>query len=176
MADTRTIIIDDPAQLAGVYEAIAKSVAALDFQQAFERRISPLLAGIHKGYFSREESPAGESWPQWYFRALDAPAEHKTLHVSGALERSLTDSGPGHVEDAQAKELTWGTSVPYSAQHQTGGEFPVDQPLIGRQGGFKRAGDTINLPQREHVGLNEAGADQVAEIIADDAIRQLQGF
>ena len=176
MPDTRTILLDDPGQLPGVFAALETSFDHFDFTELFDQRVAPLLAQAHRGFFAAEESPSGQPWEKWYFRQPSAAADHKTLHVSGALEESLTSMGAGHIQEAAAVSFVWGTNVPYSYQHQDGGVFPVDHFLIGRRGGVKHVGDTINLPQREHVGMNETILSQVTEMLADETIAQIRGY
>lgn len=176
MADTRTVVIDDPAQLQGVFENVVKSVQQVDLTDVFDGPVSEKLAEIHRGYFDREAGPDGTAWPPWQFRALDAPEEHDTLNVTGELEGSLSSNGPEHVQEASSNELKWGTSSSHSFQNQEGGEFVVDEPLLSRDHRvLLRTGDTINIPKREHVGLDEVGVAELMTIIANGIVEKLSG-
>ena len=169
----REIVITDPAELADVYEGIANRIAAVDLTDTYQNKIFPAIAKAEQGYFDREEDPNGVAWAEWYFRSLTGPAQHKTLHVTGALEESLTGQGAGHVESAGPREATYGTAVPYSAQNQEGGEFPVDDILVGRQHEMKLPGATINIPARPHVGVSEELLETIVSEIADAVILQI---
>jgi hypothetical protein len=47
------------------------------------------------------------------------------MHETGALARSLTSTGPGHVHRATRDSLTMGTSVPYAKWLARQGRDPV---------------------------------------------------
>lgn len=131
------------------------------------------LSEIHQGYFDAETGPSGQMWPAWYFRRPGTSPDHKTLDVSGRLRGSLFTGGADNINDIDDKSITWGTSVPYAYKHQDGGEYPVETFLIGRRGGSRSPGQTIHLPQREHVGITDAVVDKLAEKIADHVVDQL---
>jgi phage gpG-like protein len=171
--DTRTIILDDPAQLAGVYAGITISLHGLDFTNTWTDYIFPTIAQAERGYFANETGPDGQPWPQWYFRASWAPTEHPTLHVSGALEESLTGRGSGHIETVAPNEATYGTNVPYSAIHQEGATITLGIDLIGRGGEHRPAGTVMTIPARPHVGLTEQALDEICGQIGDAVIAQI---
>ncbi len=153
---------------------ISRSIESLDFTEPLTE-ISEELFAIHAQYFAREAGPSGQSWPPWYYRALGTPNDHRTLDVSGRLRESVTQSSPDHIQQVEAKRLTWGTAVPYAYKHQFGGVFEVDQPLIGRDGrGRRMPGDDINIPQREFVGMTSQNLDGFCQMLADFVVRQLR--
>lgn len=131
------------------------------------------LAKIHAGYFDAEAGPDGTPWPAWHFRDPGASPTHPTLFVTGRLKQSLI-SGPDHIEDISENTLTFGTDVPYAAQNNYGGIFPVDRYLIGKGGEVKVPGSSITIPQREFVGINDAEVDKIAERIADATVAGLK--
>lgn len=163
----------DAAQFSDSLQAIAQQVAAIDYTDTLKEEADDLRE-LHAGYFGAETGPDGNKWRPWYFRSLSAPEDHPTLFVTGRLKQSLID-GPDHIESVEPRSLTFGTSVPYSAQNQFGGLFPVEQTLIGRRGGTKSVGEMINIPARPHVGMTVDAVDQLATKIADATITKLKG-
>ncbi len=167
MVDTYTI-----DEFASVLDVIGEQVAAMDYTEQL-RETADDFRTIHEGYFDRSAGPDGSTWAEWYFRAKNAPADHKTLVVTGRLKQSLI-SGSDHIEEVAPRGMIFGTSVPYSFQNNEGGTFPVDEVLIGRRGGMKRPGDTITLPKREHVGITETDVDKIANRVADATVAKLK--
>ena len=132
------------------------------------------LEQTHKAGFDAEKSPSGVPWPKWYFRTSRAPLNHKTLNVSGALERSVVGQGHGHVQIVTHQTLTWGTDLPYAWLHQTGQTIKLGISLIGKKGERIGPGTILHLPKREFVGMSEETVDQIVDAAADTAIEFLK--
>ena len=162
----------DINEFSAMFAGIGDQVSAMDYSEVLKETADDFRT-IHEGYFDRSAGPDGSKWAEWYFRAKNAPADHKTLVVTGRLKQSLI-SGPDHIENVESRGLLFGTSVPYSFQNNEGGTFPVDEVLIGRRGGMKRPGDTITLPKREHVGITDTDVDKIANRVADATVEKLK--
>lgn len=144
---------------------------------SFKPLLEQVVRGLeedHKVGFQTETSPTGAPWPPWYFRTSKAPIDHKTLHVTGKLERSVTQRGEGHVEIITDQTLTWGTELPYAWLHQTGQTIKLGISLIGRKGNRIGPGTLLHLPKREFVGMNEDQVQNIINAAADTAIEFLK--
>jgi phage gpG-like protein len=98
------------------------------------------------------------------------------LYSTGALFESLTDPrAPGHVEQVSAKELLFGSALPYAAYHQTGtgigrGRLQVNtssrkpRKSAGR-GKSSGPGRGRALPMRPMIIVNEARVAGWMEIV-----------
>jgi phage gpG-like protein len=162
----------DIGELDTLFHDLESRVSGADYSDTLQE-VADEFRGIHQSYFDREAGPNGAPWPPWYFRAAWAPPDHKTLNVTGRLRESLF-GGPDHIEDIASRSLVFGTSVEYAYQHQYGGEFEVNETLIGKRGELLHPGQMINLPQREFVGIDDREVDRVAERIADATVELLK--
>lgn len=167
-------LIEDLRFLGGVFADMEQGYTAHSYEPSLEN-FSGVLEESHQQGFDSRQSPSGDSWPQWQFRAVDAPDDHETLEVSGRLRGSLKRGGADHVEQIGIRDMVWGTSVPYAAGHQTGLDFILGVPLVGRGGSpFLPAGTRLRIPQREHVGMSEATLEQLGEMVADATVESLK--
>lgn len=165
---TTIVDIDDANRIT---DAIYQALVDADYTEPLHE-IADYLREIHAGFFASETSPTGAPWTPWYFRRLGADPNHRTLDDTGRLRESL-QGGPDHIENIHSRDLEFGTSVPYAYQHQIGGEFTVGQFLVGRNGGARHVGQTINLPKREFLGINPTHLEQIGETVARSAARQM---
>lgn len=172
---TDVIELDDPAQLQGVYDALAADFDGADYQPVLGEFAGDLRE-IHQNYFLGSFGPSGADWKPWYWRDRDVSNDHPTLIARGRLRDSLLTDSSDHIEDVQSRELTWGTSVPYAGIHNFGGTTTVGGAgLVGRNGGYLRPGTVINIPQREFVGLNEDSTGKIVGKAADAVVDVLKG-
>ena len=108
------------------------------------------------GYYEAETDPLGAAWQQLAAATIRKKGHDTILVDSGRMKASLTgrtsDSIIDVVQEGMNAGLTRGTSVEYAGFHQTG---------------------TRTIPQRAHVGLDEAKVDALTEAAADEAVRLL---
>lgn len=152
--DTRTIILDDPAQLPGVYAALQTSLNAVDFQQVFTERIFPEIERVEHGFFDSETGPSGAPWAPLAQSTIDKKHHDLILWETGRLEDSVTGQTGDSVREAGAREMAFGTNRPFAGVHQDG---------------------SGNIPQREFLGFNDELLTFAVDVIADDVIRQISG-
>lgn len=130
--------------------------------------------------FEREEGPGGE---QWLPSARAQARGGMTLTDTGRLRQSITHS-------AGPDEVTVGTNVMYAAIHQLGGDierearrqtlafdargrFEARAASRARRGGATRIAiaeigeSTITIPARPFLGIDNADAAAITEIVAD---------
>lgn len=154
--------------LEGVVSRIVGAINGADYTETLTAEAAKLRE-IHRSYFQSESGPDGEQWTPWYFRRRGTNPDHKTLDVTGRLKRSVTEQGGEHIEEITDQSITFGSSVPYGYKHQDGGEYEVDDFLVGKRGGSKSPGDLINLPKREFIGINGEHLGEIARDVACQA-------
>ncbi len=163
--------VDGYEEFDSLFSGLGRQLQDMDFTEALQESANEFRS-IHAGYFAREAGPSGTSWPEWMWKRRGAAWDHKTLDDTGRLKESLTGTGPDHIEEITPHSLEWGTSVPYSRNHQFGGTFVTTELLITRYGGRKPEGSFITIPPREHVGLRDSDVDAVVNRIADAVLEQ----
>lgn len=136
--------------------------------------ITEVLEAKHADHFATESGPTGERWQPWFFRGIDAQDNHPTLDVTGVLKGSLIAGRAGHVQRIHGNQLEWGTNIDYARIHNEGGTIVTGIPLVGRGGVvYLPAGSTLNIPQREFVGLDEPVTDEITQLVAEHVIEEL---
>lgn len=169
-----TITLNSVDDLPGVFSELAQDFDKADYVPTLGE-FADDLRDIHQNYFLGEFGPSGKDWQPWRWRSPDAPENHPTLNVSGRLRDSLVTDNGDHIEQTDARELTWGTAVPYAGMHNFGGVSTVPAGgLVGRFGGYLPPGKQIVLPQREHVGIDGEKVDQYTETLADAAVEAMR--
>jgi len=155
MAETKTI---DAEELAGYFQEFAANFNDRADYQADLGLMQNDLEEYHAGWFANEHSPSGSTWPPLSpntKKRVGIEGPDKILVDTGKLRASLTgrssDSIREIVSEGLNHGLSFGTSVEYSIYHQTG--VPEN-----------------NLPQREHIGINDEILDDFAERIADRTV------
>jgi len=127
--------------------------------------------------YTAERSPGGQPWSRWRFRPLDAPDDHPTLFISGALQASVTQPGStGNINEVGSDSVTYGTNIPYAASHQYGAQLRTERSLVGRGGrGYIPAGTLVNIPARPFLGVTDSQANQAASMIARHIVSERIG-
>lgn len=147
------IILDDPAQLGGVFLDVDQAYQNADYSSLFKAETGRLEKS-HEQLFASEHSPAGEPWAELSPFTVRKKGHDVILHETGRLGASLFSRTADSIRDIGARFLAFGTSVFYSMFHTTG---------------------TSRMPRREHVGMNMEQVDGLANRVADDLVRQLKG-
>lgn len=152
--DTRTIILDDIAELPDVYQALTDSLHDVDFQEAFQRKVFPAIERAEEAMFASETDSSGTAWPPLAASTIARKGHDIILVETGALRASLVGETGDSIRDAGADFASFGTSDPKAAFHQDG---------------------TSRMPARPPVGVSEETVDIIAGIIADECIAQISG-
>jgi phage virion morphogenesis protein len=129
--------------------------ATVDFSRGL-RAAAVYLASMSKRNFAGSHEPDGAPWP---------PLKNPSRRPGGRSARPLVDKGilmasvsasggGGAVRDVTTRSLEFGTNVSYAGFHQYG---------------------TRTIPARRFLGITEAMAKRIEELIADDVVRQM-GF
>lgn len=108
--------------------------------------------------FNSAATPAGANWPA----RKHTGDGHPLLMESGALLQAATDGGSGHIEKVGPFELTKGVQggeVPYAATQNYGRDWGRGSPI----------------PAREFMGLDDKGADAVADLLGDFVMTEIFG-
>lgn len=160
--------LTSPNEVSRFFQNLAGAVAQPKFRPALQKWTDETQQALGES-FEREETPDGRPWPKWQFRSFSIPAAgKKTLQSSGLLLKSIIDDIAEHVERVTDTTAEMGTAVPYASKHQEGGQSVTTEPLVSRDGRFiLPSGRTINIPQREFLGLTNALADRAEELIGE---------
>lgn len=165
--------LDSLDDLAGVFQDMADQLNAADYTETLDAML-PELEETHQQYFDDRKSPHGEPWPDWFFTEIDT-GEHPTLEASGDLRRSLRTGGSGNIKFTDRRALEWGTNVEYAGIHNFGARITTGVWLISRNRQFALPpGSTLEIPQREFMGLNEKNAQFFVDMAADAAVEFLK--
>lgn len=152
--------------------ADASRTLAAPMPEALEKCREEIVLQIER-QFEYEETPSGQPWKPWYWRPIDAPANHPTLFITGRLESSLTDETGDAVRENDGRTLRHGTTVPYAATHEYGADLITERPMVGRAGGFLPAGTPIHIPPRPFASLSDNTIGECVAIIADAALEEV---
>lgn len=153
MPTLRTQQIDDVQFLGGIFVEVEQAYNGADYGPALEG-FFPKLEDAHSEFFAGEHSPAGEQWPALSPVTIAKKGHDIILVETGALEASLAGRTGDSIRQADARGALFGTSAEKSIFHTVGGP---------------------NLPQREHVGMNDELVDVLADEIANSLVEQLKG-
>lgn len=153
--DTRTIELESPEALPGVYLNLLDSIKDVDFQETFSSQVFPAIEKAESKFFASETSPDGTPWRPLAQSTIERKGHDIILVETNRLRASLTGESGDSVREAAQTYGVFGTSVPYAHFHQDGGH---------------------NLPQREHVGLNNELLEDITGALADACIAQIRGF
>lgn len=168
-----TITVNGLENFHEVFQGIAAQFAAIDYTPVLAT-VTEVLEAKHADHFATESGPTGQKWQPWFFRGIDAQDNHPTLDVTGRLKESLIAGHAGHVQGIHGNELTWGTNIDYARIHQEGGTIVTGIPLVGRGNVvYLPAGSTLNIPQREFVGLDEPVTDEIVQLVTEHVIEEL---
>ncbi|AQZ95556.1 phage virion morphogenesis protein [Halopseudomonas phragmitis] len=143
-------------------DAIRQALAELAQPQRLLRDIGEHQVNSTRDNFRYERSPSGQPWPALSPRylAVKEPNPGKILQRSGNLARQIQ-------YQVQGNDLFWGTDRIYGATHQFGarrGQFGQT-----RRGGPIPWGD---IAAREFLGVSDADADEIIELVRDHLRRQ----
>lgn len=111
--------------------------------------------------FLNSRSPEGKTWPALKRKRSPIPPHNpgrRPLIDFGNLLASVAGNGSGHVEDVQDDHAVMGTNLPYSQVHQTG------------------TLKTDRIPARPFLGVPDTSADELAEMVADELVKQLDSL
>lgn len=167
------ITVDGMGGVTEVYRDVVAQFAGIDYTGILAT-VTEVLEAKHADHFTTESGPTGDKWQPWFYRSLEAQDNHPTLDVSGRLKGSLRAGNEGHVQTIRNNELVWGTNIEYARIHQDGGTIVTGIPLVGRGNVvYLPPGSTLNIPQREFVGLDEPVTDEITQLIAEHVIEVL---
>ncbi len=156
--DTRTIILDGPADLEGALEGILddlqESFHDVDCTEALTGKVFPAIERAEAGYFASETDSSGNPWAPLAPSTVARKGHDIILVETGAMRASLVGQTGDSIRDAGADFATFGTSDEKAAFHQEG---------------------TRNMPARPPVGASDELLDEIAGIIGDAYIAQLSG-
>lgn len=162
----RSHVAEDLDEASEYILRIIDDLSHIDFSEVMQSELEDLEA-VHQSYFDAQAGPRGEGWEPWFWRPTWAPSDHPTLEITGHLRQSLTIGGIENFSFFDRNSLEFGTTVDYAGIHNFGGEVTFTEDMVGRDGsGFKRRGSSVQIPQREHVGMSEEYVSGVVERIA----------
>jgi phage gpG-like protein len=126
--------------------------AALDLSRAM-RESSDYLSERAAERFESGHDPDGGSWPALRPATVKRKGHAQILVDKGLLAAAMSAfAAPGAIRDIGPRSLEHGADTPYGAFHQEG---------------------TPTLPKREFAGVSDQDADHIADLVADEAVRQL---
>ena len=108
------------------------------------------LETVHHSYFENEAGPTGEVWRELSPQTILAKKDNRILIEYERLIDSLSESyHPDSIRIPIGNELYFGTLREWAWVHQVG---------VGI------------IPQREHTGVSEEGATEIAEMLANAVV------
>lgn len=111
------------------------------------------LEELHESYFNYELDPLGNSWPSLSPVTIQKKGHSRILIEVDRLFDSLTDSyHPEAIREYNPTELLFGTRREWAWVHQEG---------------------TPKIPQRQHTGVSEEGADEIGELMANAIVMMM---
>ncbi len=150
-----TIDIEDTFSYIG---DVVEDFKAIEYREALDQ-VAGHMAEKTRDNFLSQSSPSGSPWEP-LSPVTVARKGHDTILVdSTAMRKSVVlRDAPHHIErigrNASGEdEIVYGTDVTYAVFHQEG---------------------TGRTPQREFLGLDEEGADDIAVIVADHIVEKLK--
>jgi len=144
--------LDDLRYLGGVFAGVEAQFRDLDYTETL-RGFMPVLQQEEARQFSQQADAAGRAWPKLSPVTIARKGHDRILVETGRLRASLESQNGDSVRATSHRGLLFGTAVPYSIFHQTGGR---------------------RLPQREHVGMNSEACDKLTATVADATVRGLK--
>lgn len=153
MPTVRKQLIRDPKYLGGVFVELDEAYEKADYAPML-REFTVVLRAFHEHLFETEKAPNGEDWAPLAEATIRRKGHDTILHLSGALGDSLGGETGDSIRDVTDRTLTFGTSDPKSAFHDTG---------------------TSRMPARVHVGMDEALVDDLCNRVADTLVESLKG-
>lgn len=130
---------------------------APDFAPALKAAI-PIVRADERQHFDAKESPDGVPWATNAPLTVARKGHGDILVESGALEAASVGDAPGHVEQIEGNQLTYGVDgttdaggVPWAAVQQAGND---------------------KIPARPFMGMSEAAIDKAAEVAADEEMKK----
>jgi phage gpG-like protein len=132
------------------------------FQEAVELDLEPAMEAefghlerLHETYFDNERAPDGSPWAPLAPSTIARKGHNRILIETDAMRKSLVDQSGDSIRElarASTQGLSFGTNDPKSPFHTKG---------------------TGRMPAREHIGVTEDYADQLAERTADFIVEAL---
>ncbi len=145
--------INDLTELGGIFLEIEEAFNNADFTKELTALL-PVLETNEKSIFAMASSPVGEAWPALSPVTIARKGHDTKLVETGAMKASLTGTTTDSIRAVSHRGLIFGTSDEKSIFHQDG---------------------TSRIPQREHVGINDALCDEAVDVIADSTVEKLKG-
>lgn len=141
--------------------AVAAAAARLQDPAPLWDEIGLSLVTSTQMRFERGVTPAGNPWPP-SIRVQLGQGSGKTLIESGRLMQSIT-------HDADAGGVSVGTNVIYAAVHQFGDIIMAKNAaaLHFKLGGVDVFVDSVEIPARPFLGVDQADQDEMIKIAAD---------
>lgn len=118
--------------------------------------LNMLQSDLAQGFLG-SQSPEGTPWAPLKRPRSPIPPHNpgrRPLIDFGNLLASVAGKGTGHIEEIAENEAMMGTSIPYAAVHQT-----------GRKDG--------KMPARPFMGAPAKSVDELANMVADSLIQQI---
>ena len=157
MAGARIHIDVDTKAVQAALNRMASTLDGPGAQDVFDA-IGQTLVTSTVDRFVREEGPDAEGWLPSR-RAQEEGGQ--TLTDKGILKNSITHvAGPDYVDV--------GTNVLYGAIHQFGGEIrpkSADKLYIQRGGKVVAVVDSVTMPARPYLGIDERDRDAISDIL-----------
>jgi len=123
------------------------SITSAQWQEVID-----VLQEMERGFFASSVGPTGEPWVP-LSPVTEAKKGHGIiLRETYELEASLIGFGPSAVRTSSSDSLEFGTSREWAWIHQKG---------------------SGKIPQREFIGFNQDGMDDVLSIVADAAVQMM---
>ncbi len=147
--------LNDISELGSIFLDLEQRFNGLDYTEPLTVFQGDLAAGEATA-FASQQTPGGEAWAALSPVTVAKKGHSTILFETGALKASLvTVGGPGNINAISegGRGSIFGTEDPKSIFHTMG---------------------TTRMPQREHVGTNEAGVDKLVGMIADHAVESLK--
>lgn len=149
------IVVNGYEGLQSVWNEITTDWNSAKFAGVIDE-IESVLEIAHQGYYQNQTNPVGEGWPALSPITVKQKGHSRILYRTGRMMESLAtktkDSVREKWDETKNHGISFGTDVPYAVFHQDG---------------------TADIPQREHVGMNDRLLGNILELIADEAVRIL---
>lgn len=113
-----------------------------------------LLQEMEAGYFASSAGPDGTPWAENRPRTVQKKGHGIILRETWEMMESLVGFNESSIREIGQGTLEYGTSREWSWVHQNGS-------------------DDGKIPQREFLGMNDSASDDLAELVANAAIRMM---
>lgn len=118
------------------------------------QEVIDVLQEMERGYFASSAGPSGEAWAPLSPVTIKKKGHGIILRDTYELEASLIGESGSSVRNKTDKTLEFGTSREWAWAHQNG---------------------SGKIPQREFLGINDDGMQDVLDVVADAAVMMMFG-